>query len=90
MALTAAEQYLLELINRARLDPAAEARRLGLNLNDNLAPGSIDASAKQVLAPNALLETAATAHSKWMLAADVFSHNGSNGSTPASRVTATG
>ena len=90
MALTAAEQYLLELINRARLDPAAEAKRLSINLNDSLAPGSIDASSKQVLAPNALLETAAIAHSQWMLAADVFSHTGANGSTPAGRAKAAG
>ncbi len=32
-----AEQYLLELINRARLDPQAEADRFGIDLNENLA-----------------------------------------------------
>ncbi len=90
MALTAAEQYLLELINRARLDPAAEAKRLGIGLNDNLAPGSIDASQKQALAPNVLLESAAVSHSNWMLSADIFSHIESNGSTPASRATSAG
>ena len=32
MSLSAAEQYMLELINRARLDPIAEAQRYNLAL----------------------------------------------------------
>lgn len=90
MALTAAEQYLLELINRARLDPAAEAARYGIDLNAGLAAGTISTASKQVLAPNALLENAAIGHSQWMLAADVFSHTGSGGSSPSQRATAAG
>lgn len=90
MALTAAEQYLLELINRARLDPAAEAARYGIDLNAGLAAGTISTASRQVLAPNALLENAAIGHSQWMLNADVFSHTGSGGSSAAQRVTATG
>lgn len=35
------EQYLLELINRARADPGAEAARLGISLNQGLSPGTI-------------------------------------------------
>ncbi len=31
MSLTQAEQYLIELINRARLNPLAEAERYGLD-----------------------------------------------------------
>jgi Ca2+-binding RTX toxin-like protein len=90
MAISAQEQYLIELINAARLDPSAEARRLGIGLNDGLAAGSITAAAKQVLAPDTLLESAALSHSNWMLSADVFSHIGQDGSTPASRATAAG
>jgi Ca2+-binding RTX toxin-like protein len=90
MSLNAAEQYLLELINRARLDPAAEARRYGLGLNDGLAAGTIDASAKQVLAPNAAMEAAATRHSDWMLQADTFSHTGAGGSDAGDRMQAAG
>ena len=90
MALTAAEQYSLELINRARLDPAAEAARYGINLNAGLAPGTISTASKQVLAPNALLESAAIGHSQWMLAADVFSHTGNGGSTSSGRITSVG
>lgn len=90
MALTAAEQYMLELINRARLDPAAEAARYGISLNEGLSAGTLGSYARQVLAPNALLEQAASAHSLWQLANDVFSHTGANGSSPTDRVLATG
>lgn len=90
MALTAAEQYLLELINRARLDPAGEAARYGIALNAGIAAGSISTASKQVLAPNALLENAAIGHSQWMLAADVFSHTGRGGSQPWDRAAQAG
>jgi len=86
MALTPAEQYLLELINRGRLDPLAEAGRYGIDLNEGLSPGTIDATAKQVLAPNALLHEAAAGHSLWMLATDTFSHTGAGGSTAGQRM----
>ena len=90
MPLTSAEQYLLELINRARLDPVAEAERYDLSLNDNLASGTISGEALQVLAPNASLEDAATAHSEWMLRNDTFSHTGNNGSSAGDRMAASG
>ncbi len=90
MSISAAEQYLLELMNRARLDPAAEAARFGISLNKDLAAGTLTATAKQVLAPNSLLEGAATAHSLWMLAQDVFSHTGVNGSGAGQRILAQG
>ena len=90
MTISAAEQYMLELVNRARLDPAAEALRLGISLNQGLAANTLGSQARQVLAPNEKLETAAIAHSKWMLAADVFSHTGAGGSTPGQRATAAG
>lgn len=90
MALTAAEQYLLELINRARLDPLTEARRFGIDVNQGLAAGQLNGAAKQALAPDAQLEAAATAHSQWMLANDTFSHTGLNGSNPGQRMIAAG
>jgi len=34
---TAYEQYLLELVNRARFNPLGEASLLGIGLNDGLA-----------------------------------------------------
>jgi Ca2+-binding RTX toxin-like protein len=90
MALTAAEQYLIELINRARLDPLAEAERQGIALNQGLTPGTISGAPLQVLAPNSQLEAAAQAHSEWMLANDIFSHSGAGGSTPGDRMAAAG
>jgi len=91
MPLTAAEQFLIEMINRARLDPMGEARRYGLSdLNQGLAPGTISGQPLRVLSPNALLEAAADGHTAWMLEADTFSHTGANGSTPAMRAAAAG
>ena len=88
--MTAEEQLLLELTNRARLDPLGEAARFGISLNDGLADGTITATPKQVLAPNQLLERSAEDHSVWMLERDVFSHTGEGGSTPRQRMVAAG
>ncbi len=85
MSMSAADQYLLEMMNRARLNPAAEAALYGIDLNAGLAPGTISAASKQVLAPNDLLDQAATAHSQWMLDTDTFSHTGINGTQPWDR-----
>jgi Ca2+-binding RTX toxin-like protein len=87
---SAAEQFMLELINRARLDPSAEAARFGIDLNRNLPAGAISTAAKQPLAFNTLLETAAARHSAWMLATDIFSHQGAGGSSAGQRMTAAG
>ena len=89
--LSAREQLFLELMNRARMDPAGEALRYGLaDLNAGLPAGTIDASAKQVLAPNAFLTDAAKSHSQWMLDTDIFSHEGINGTDPGVRMTNAG
>jgi Ca2+-binding RTX toxin-like protein len=88
--LTAQEQYLLELVNRARLDPAGEAARYGVGLNDGLPAGTISADSKQPLASNQYLATAAQNHSQWMLDTDTFDHTGSGGSSPGDRMRAAG
>lgn len=90
MTISAQEQLLIELINRARLDPLAEAARLGIDINQGLSPGQLDGSQKQPLASNDLLARAAEGHSQWMLDADVFSHTGINGTNPGQRMTAAG
>lgn len=90
MALTAAEQYLIELINRARLDPTAEVARYGVGLNTGLNPGTIDGTSKQPLAYDPTLDASATGHSLWMLANDIFSHTGAGGSSPYQRAMAAG
>lgn len=90
VALTAAEQLVLELVNRARLDPLGEAARFNIDLNQGLAPGTIKGTAKQPLAPNGFLVDAARAHSEWMIAHNTFSHTGTGGSDPGQRMTAAG
>ncbi len=87
---TAEEQLMLELVNRARANPAAEAARLGLDLNEGLPPDTLSPEPKPPLAFNPHLLAAARAHSDWMLAFDVFSHDGADGSSPGDRVAAAG
>jgi uncharacterized protein YkwD len=89
MPLNANEQYLLELINRARLDPGAELARYNAavasgvyggaklaSLNAGLTAGTISNAAIQPLAANESLNNAAAAHSLHMLAVDKFDHSG--------------
>lgn len=87
---TAHEQLMLELVNRARSNPSAEAARLGIGLNDGLAPGTIDTQPKPPLALHPALIAAARAHTSWMLANDVFSHTGTGGSSSHDRMVAAG
>lgn len=86
MPMSAAETYLVELINRARLDPAGEARRQGIDLNQGLSAGQITSAAKPVLAPNEALARAAEGHSRWMLDEDAFGHSGAGGSRAGDRM----
>lgn len=73
---TAREQLMLELINRARMDPAGEAARYGIALNEGVPAGkTISTAAKQVLAGNDKLGLAADKHSSWMVANDLFAHD---------------
>lgn len=84
------EQYMLELVNRARADPGAEAARLNIDLNEGLPPGSISNTLKQPLGFHPALIAAARGHSQWMLDTDTFSHTGANGSNPSQRAQAAG
>ncbi|NJL53072.1 MAG: CAP domain-containing protein [Hydrococcus sp. SU_1_0] len=78
---SASEQYMLELINRARLNPLGEATLFSIDLNEGLAPNTISSNSKQPLAFNLFLIDAARAHSQWMLDTDTFSHTGIDNST---------
>lgn len=84
------EQLMLELVNRARADPPAEAARLGIDLNAGLAAGTITPEPKPPLAFHPLLIDAAVQHSLWMLATSTFSHIGQAGSTPQQRMATAG
>ncbi|HEX2726370.1 MAG TPA: CAP domain-containing protein [Beijerinckiaceae bacterium] len=92
MALTPQEQLVLEMINRARLNPAAEAARLRLSsLNEGVPLGErMTAAAKQPLAPDDSLALSADRHSLHMLAVDLFGHQGIGDGTPQSRMIGAG
>lgn len=78
--LTPQEQYMLELINRARLDPKGEAARYGISLNEGVSSSDKASSkSKQALAGNDALGFAADKHSDWMILNDGFSHSEKSG-----------
>jgi FG-GAP-like repeat/Cysteine-rich secretory protein family/RTX calcium-binding nonapeptide repeat (4 copies) len=88
---TAEEVLDIALINRARLDPTAEAALFAFDLNEGLAPGTISTVSKQPLAWSDALNIAARAHSQSMISNDYFAHTDpTTGSTPQSRVGAAG
>ena len=84
------EQLLLELVNRARSDPAAEAAMFRIDLNAGLDPGTITTDPKQPLAPHQSLVVAAGLHAQDMLDNDFFSHDNLQGETPSDRAKAAG
>ncbi|MFN0220044.1 MAG: CAP domain-containing protein [Hyphomicrobium sp.] len=89
-AYTAYEQLLLELVNRARMDPLGEAARNGISLNQGLSSGAISSTPKQPLAPNNAIVDAARAHSQFMIDNDKFAHTNIGDGTPTSRMQAAG
>lgn len=90
MSLSNQEQYLIELINRARANPKAEAKRFGVRLNKGMMPGTISSARKQPLAPHQALALAADRHSQRMLNKNFFSHKDPSGSMPSNRARAAG
>ena len=96
--LTENEQLFLELVNRARLDPAAEAARYDIDLNGPDPDGDLTvtpsplltADPKQPLAFNPNLSLAAERHSADMLDRNFFAHvapaPAPNGAQPAQRM----
>jgi hypothetical protein len=72
--LNAADQLMLEMMNRARANPSAAAAQYGIDLNQGLAPGTISASTDQPLAPVQALQTVADQHSFDMVTNHYFSH----------------
>ncbi|OQX08781.1 MAG: hypothetical protein BWK73_24525 [Thiothrix lacustris] len=87
---TAQEQYMLELLNRARLDPTGEANLFAIDLNEGLAAGTLSNTARQPLAFNNNLTAAARDHSQDMLAQDFFAHTNLAGQSPFQRMTEAG
>jgi hypothetical protein len=84
------EQLLVELINRARADPNAEAARYGISLNSNLPAGTISSDPKQPLALNQILTNVTEAHSQDIIDRDYFAHVNPDGDGPSDRARAAG
>jgi serralysin len=88
---SAQEQLMLELINKGRANPTAEAANFQIDLNEGVSTNqTISTTAKQPLAFNLSLVDAARIHSQWMLQNNQFSHTGANGSQPQDRMKAAG
>ena len=80
VGLTAQEQYMLELVNRARLDPEAEEVRTG-----DAVDSGVSTAPKQALAVDPILAAAADNHSADMLDRDFFAHTNPDGDGPTDR-----
>ncbi|BAT58453.1 FG-GAP repeat protein [Variibacter gotjawalensis] len=91
---TGLDQLHIEMINRARMDPLQEMRDAGLtSLNqgiDTTKLPTISDAPKQVLAGNDQLAAAATGHTNFMVANQLFNHDGIGDGTPTSRIAAAG
>jgi len=86
---TAAEQLVLEYINRARSDPVAEGRRLGIDIHEGL-PDPTLVGPRPPLAMNKILLGIANAHSQDMYTRNYYSHNDLNGTSAFDRITHAG
>ena len=85
-----AEQYMLELVNWARLNPTQAASYYGIDLNEGLPAQTISPDPKQPLAMNPKLLSAARFHTQDMFDEQFFAHAGSAGDSPWDRITDAG
>jgi len=74
VAPSAMDQYMLQLINSERANPAAYAAAVGIDLNEGLPAGTISAAPKAPLAFNPFLVSSATNHSQWIFNTQDFTH----------------
>lgn len=82
---TAAEQLVLEYVNRARANPIAEGQRLGIDIHEGLSNPNL-VGPRPPLAMNKILLGIAGAHTQDMYTLNYFSHNDPNGTTPFDRM----
>jgi uncharacterized protein YkwD len=88
---SADEQYVLEVINRARANPTAEGVRLGIDITEGLSPSvAAYVGPRPPLALNSILLGTARAHSQDMWANNYFAHNDLSGNSPFTRMTNAG
>ncbi|HVT89624.1 MAG TPA: carboxypeptidase regulatory-like domain-containing protein [Tepidisphaeraceae bacterium] len=84
---TVYEQYMVELYNRARANPAAALAPYGIDVNEGLAAGTLSTAPKQPLAINPNLTDAARSYAQWVIDADAqLSHIGPDGTYWVSRM----
>jgi Cysteine-rich secretory protein family/RTX calcium-binding nonapeptide repeat (4 copies) len=96
--LDARETLLLELNNRARMDPLGEAARYqvadltsgGGASGATASTSAITSTPKAILVWNDQLSNSAATHSTWMNDTDTFSHTGAGASTATQRMLAAG
>jgi hypothetical protein len=86
---TVYEQYMVELYNFARMNPAAIEAEYGFGLNEGPPAYPITYDAKQPLAINPYLTDAARSYAQYMIAHGVFSHD-ADGRQPYERMAAAG
>jgi hypothetical protein len=80
------EQYVLEVINRARADPFSEGARLGVDPREGLTPAeAARVGRRPPLAFNADLQAAARAHTRDMFARNFFDHANPDGNDVGAR-----
>ncbi len=87
------EQYVLEIINRARANPTAEGTRLGIDITQNYPttdPPLSPVGPRPPLAMNAQLLAAARAHSQDMWTRAFFDHVNPDTLGPGERITNAG
>jgi serralysin len=85
------EQMVLEMINRARKDPEAEGRRLGIDIKEGLPSQKRSlVRPRPPLAMNKILLSTARLHSADMYENNYFAHNSKSGKGPAQRIMAAG
>src|SRR4051794_3398356 len=84
---TAYEQYMVELINRARANPTAEATRYGVELTEGLRNGEVlTADPKQPLAINMNITNASQLFAQYSVDSNTFGHIGPGGTLPTDRM----
>ena len=86
---TAAEQLVLEYVNRARSNPIAEGQRLGIDIHEGLSNPNF-VGPRPPLTMNRGLLSIAEAHTRDMYNLNYFSHTDPNGTTPFDRMTHAG
>ncbi len=87
---TNAEQFMLELVNWARLNPTQVASYYGIGLNEGPPSQTISSDPKQPLAMNLKLLSAARFHTQDMFTNEYFAHDGSAGEKFWDRITDAG